>query len=74
MSVSAWRGDGGYFQIRGALGECCLTISRRSDASTDSVCVQTLAEQSSLGAQDVLKAPAYAYAVKTSSTSYSVHW
>lgn len=46
----------------------------KHDASTDSVCVQALAEQSSLGAQDVLKAPAYAYAVKTSSTSYSVHW
>ena len=46
----------------------------KHDASTDSVCVQALAEQSSLGAQDVLKAPVYAYAVKTSSTSYSVHW
>ena len=46
----------------------------KHDASTDSVCVQALAEQSSLGAQDVLKAPAYAYAVKTSSTSYPVHW
>ena len=46
----------------------------KHDSASDSVCVQALAEQTLLGSQDVLKAPAYAYAVKTSPTSYSVHW
>ena len=46
----------------------------KHDSEADSVCVRALEEQESLSAQDILKAPAYAYAVKTSATSYSVHW
>ena len=46
----------------------------KHDSEADSVCVRALEEQKSLSAQDILKAPAYAYAVKTSATSYSVHW
>ena len=46
----------------------------KHDSASDSVCVQALAEQTLLDSQDILKAPAYAYAVKTSPTSYSVHW
>ena len=70
-----WREHGGCFGVCECFEGAMLANSiEKHDSASDSVCVQALAEQTLLGSQDVLKAPAYAYAVKTSPTSYSVHW